>query len=100
MAFAEKEQLKSSDNDDLESRATKATKATRATKATKGFSSEISNRIGSKIASFSEEDMNKIMESIRNNTPSMTKIDNWREFAEQQLEHARGHRSKHEGCYA
>ncbi|CAI2367192.1 unnamed protein product [Moneuplotes crassus] len=91
MILAEKDLLKSSENEECESKATKATKA---------LSSELSNKIRRKIASFTEEDIHKIMESIRNNTPSITKIPNWRDFADKQVMYAKGQKEKHQKCYA
>jgi len=88
----EKEFIKSSDGEDVESKATKATK---------GISSEISNKISNKVVSFSEEDMDKIMETIKKNKNSKTtKMHNWQAFAEEQLQTLKKHKHKNKKCYA
>jgi len=66
----------------------------KATKATKGISSEFSNKINQKVVSFSDEDMEKILETMKKDkTPSSKKMHNWRAFAEQQMQGAHAHKS-------
>lgn len=80
--------FKSSDGDDLDSKATKATKA---------YNTDAS-KLSAKVASFSEEDLNKIFESIKKNkTPSNAKINNWADFAEKQMRGTQVYKKK---CYA
>lgn len=80
---------KSSDNEDIDSKATKATKA---------HFSEASNKQPAKIAAFSEEDMNKILESIKKNkTPSNSKVHNWKAFAQEQIQGIKVFKKR---CYA
>ena len=56
------DKIKSLDGEDIESKATIATK---------GISSEISNKITTKVASFTEKEMEKIIESIKKNKTSL-----------------------------
>lgn len=73
------EHLKDFDNEEIESKATKATRA---------YFSESSNKFSGKVASFTEDDMHKIMENYKRSKPKLqpNKEGQWKTFAKRQVQ--------------
>lgn len=71
--------MKDSDNEELESKATKATRA---------YFSESSNKFSGKVASFTEDDMHKIMENYKRGKAKQRheRGSQWKTFAKRQAQ--------------
>jgi hypothetical protein len=71
-------EFKNSDSEGLESKATKATRA---------LPSEKSQNLASRVASFTERDMDKILSNInKNKTPTNGHSKNWKKDAQKQIQ--------------